>query len=184
MNPYLSSQQESFTNILEFFKREIATLRSGRANPSVLDNVQVEAYDTKNPLNTVANISVSDSRSLIVTPWDKALAKAIEKAIIEADLGLGVVNEGEHVRLSVPALTEENRKDTVKKLNEKLEKTRISLRQEREEVKKKIDQAGADKEISEDDKFRYIKELDEFVASKNEELKSIRDRKEQDLMEV
>ncbi|HPY99558.1 MAG TPA: ribosome-recycling factor, partial [bacterium] len=112
------------------------------------------------------------------------VSKAVEKAIIEADLGFGVVNEGDKIRLSVPSLTEENRRDIVKKLNEKMEKTRISLRQLREEVKTKIEQAEADKEISEDEKFRAMKELDEFVAKKNEEIKEARDRREKDIMEI
>ena len=137
-----------------------------------------------NPLNAVANIAVADARSITVSPWDKGVSKAVEKAIIEADLGFGVVNEGDKIRLSVPSLTEENRRDIVKKLNEKMEKTRISLRQLREEVKTKIEQAEADKEISEDEKFRAMKELDEFVAKKNEEVKEARDRREKDIMEI
>jgi len=132
----------------------------------------------------VANIAVADARSITVSPWDKGVSKAVEKAIIEADLGFGVVNEGDKIRLSVPSLTEENRRDIVKKLNEKMEKTRISLRQLREEVKTKIEQAEADKEISEDEKFRAMKELDEFVAKKNEEIKEARDRREKDIMEI
>jgi len=159
-------------------------LRTGRANLAVLDGLQVEAYGVMNPLNAVANIAVADARSITVSPWDKGVSKAVEKAIIEADLGFGVVNEGDKIRLSVPSLTEENRRDIVKKLNEKMEKTRISLRQLREEVKTKIEQAEADKEISEDEKFRAMKELDEFVAKKNEEVKEARDRREKDIMEI
>jgi len=184
MNQYLNDKQAYFTQALDFFKKEIATLRTGRANPAVLDSVQVEAYGVLNPLNAVGNINVSDARSIIIAPWDKTVLKAIEKAIIEADLGLGVVNEGDKVRLTVPALTEENRKELAKRLSEKMEKSRIVLRQAREEVKSKIEAAFSDKEISEDEKFRFIKELDEFAAKKNEELKDIKDRKEKDIMEI
>ncbi|HOD86652.1 MAG TPA: ribosome recycling factor [bacterium] len=184
MNNFLSAKQAEFEAVSDFFKRDIATLRTGRANPAVLDGLQVEAYGVMNPLNAVANIAVADARSITVSPWDKGVSKAVEKAIIEADLGFGVVNEGDKIRLSVPSLTEENRRDIVKKLNEKMEKTRISLRQLREEVKTKIEQAEADKEISEDEKFRAMKELDEFVAKKNEEVKEARDRREKDIMEI
>lgn len=184
MNSYLASKQADFDNALDFFKRDLAALRTGRANPAALDGIQVEAYGVMNPLNAVANISVTDARSLTISPWDKNVSKAIEKAIIEADLGLGVINEGDKVRLTVPALTEENRRETVKKLNEKMEKTRIILRQAREETKSAIEKAEAAKEMSEDEKFRAMKELDEFVAKKNEELKEIRDRKEKDVMEI
>ena len=184
MNQYLEKKQTDFINALEFFKKDIATLRTGRANPAVLDNVQVEAYGVLNPLNTVANITVSDARSILVAAWDKNVLKNIEKAIIDAGLGLGVVNDGDKLRLTVPPLTEENRKELVKKLNEKMEKVRINLRQAREAVKHMIEGAFEEKNISEDDKFRFMKELDEFSVKKNEELKDIRDRKERDIMEI
>jgi len=184
MNDYLIAKQGEFTNALEFFKKEIGNLRTGRANPAVLEAVQVEAYDVLNPLNTVANITVSDARNILVSAWDKNILKSIEKAIVEAGLGLGVVNEGDKIRLTVPALTEENRKELVKKLNEKLEKTRIILRQARENVKNAIEDAFEAKEISEDQKFRFVKELDDFSTRKNEELKDLRDKKEKDIMEI
>lgn len=184
MNPYLAAKQSDFEGVLDFFKRDIGSLRTGRANPAVLDNIQVEAYGVMNPLNAVANIAVADARSITVSPWDKGVSKAIEKAIIEADLGLGVVNEGDKIRLTVPALTEETRKETVKKLNEKMEKARIIIRQAREEVRNAIEKAAEEKAMSEDEKFRGMKELDEFVANKNEELKESRDRKEKDIMEI
>ncbi len=184
MSEFLQKKQGDFTAALDFFKKDIATLRTGRANPSVLDNVQVEAYGVMNPINAVGNIAVSDARSIIIVPWDKTVSKAIEKAIVDAGLGLGITNEGDKVRLTVPALTEETRKLLVKTLNEKMEKTRVILRQAREGVKNLIEAAFDGKEISEDDKFRFMKELDEFSAKKNDELKQIRDRKEADIMEI
>jgi len=184
MNDYLIAKQGEFSNALEFFKKEIGNLRTGRANPNVLDAVQVEAYGVLNPLNTVANINVSDARNILVSAWDKNILKGIEKAIVDAGLGLGVVNEGDKIRLTVPALTEENRRELVKKLNEKMEKTRIILRQVRENVKNAIEDAFEAKEISEDQKFRFVKELDEFSTKKNEELKDVRDKKEKDIMEI
>jgi ribosome recycling factor len=184
MHNYLLEKQAEFTNVLDFFKRDIANLRTGRANPSILDGVQIEAYGVMNPVNAVANVSLADSHSITLTPWDRSVIKDIEKALIEADLGLGVVNEGDKVRLSVPAMTEETRRDTVKKLNEKMEKARISLRQKREELRDEVDKAEENKEMSEDDKFRIMKDLDELVSKKNEELKEIRDLKEKDIMEI
>lgn len=184
MNQFLQEKQSDFASALDFFHKEIGALRTGRANPSMLDNISVEAYGIMNPVNAVANIAVSDSHSIIISPWDKAVVKAIEKAIVEAGLGLGVINEGDKIRLTIPPLTEENRKELVKKINEKMEKTRIILRGTRDSVKKLIEKAFDDKEISEDDKMRAMKELDEFSAKKNDELKDIRDRKEKDIMEV
>lgn len=184
MNQFLQAKQNDFNNALEFFRKEIGTLRTGRANPGVLDNVSVEAYGIMNPLNAVANIALADSRCIVISPWDKTVLKAIEKAIVEAGLGFGVVNEGDKIRLTVPPLTEENRKELVKKLNEKMEHTRVILRGVRDNVKNLIEKAFEDKEMSEDDKFRAVKELDEFSAKKNDELKDLRDRKEKDVMEI
>ncbi len=184
MSEYLQSKQGEFASALDFFKKEISSLRTGRANPAVLDNIQVEAYGVMNPVNAVGNIAVTDNRSIIIVPWDKTVTKAIEKAIVEAGLGMGVTNEGDKIRLTVPTLTEENRKALVKTVNEKMEKTRIILRQVRDAVKGLIETAFEDKEISEDDKFRFMKELDEFSAKKNDELKEIRDHKETDIMEI
>jgi len=184
MNQYLQDKQNDFESALNFFKKEIASLRTGRANPASLEEVKVEAYEVLNPLNAVANISLVDAHSIVVVPWDKSVIKAIEKAIIAAELGFTVVNEGDKIRLNVAPLTTENRQELIKKLNEKMEKSRISLRAVRETVKNNIEKAFEAKEISEDDKFRFIKELDEFSAHKNEELKNIRDRKEEDIKEV
>lgn len=184
MSNFVSDNHEEFSSVIEFFKHDISSLRTGRANAIMLDGVQVEAYGVMNPLNGVANITVADSRSFIITPWDKGVVKAVEKGIVEANLGLGIVNEGDKIRLSIPPLTEENRKELVKKLNERLEKARISLRQVREAVKSQVEEAFEAKEITEDEKFRNEKELDEFIAKKNDELKEIRDKKEKDIMEI
>ncbi len=184
MNKYIEEQQGDFDNIMEYFKGDISSLRTGRANPSVLEGVQVEAYGVKTPLNGVANITVADSQSMLIAPWDKGVIKDVEKAIVEADLGLGVVNDGEKIRLNVPMMTEENRKELVKKLNEKQEKSRISVRQLRDDIKEKIEKDEKDKEITEDDKYSFIKELDEKIRDFNDELKKIRDDKESDIMTI
>jgi len=184
MNEYLQNKQAEYSSVIDYFKKDILSLRTGQANPSILEAVQVEAYGVLNPVNAVGNVAVSDSHSITITPWDKGVIKSIEKAIIEADLGLGVVNEGDKIRLTVPPLTEENRSALVKKLNEKMEKTRISLRSLRDEVKGEIEEAFDNKEIAEDDKFRFLEELDEYTAKKNEEVKVIRDKKEKDIMEI
>ncbi|HNV12998.1 MAG TPA: ribosome recycling factor [bacterium] len=184
MNIYIQNKKEDFNGVVDFFKKDLSTVKVGRANPAMLDGVLVEAYGVKNPLNSVCNISVSDARSMTLTPWDKNSLKAIEKAIIEANLGLGVVNEGDKIRLNIPQMTEENRKEAVKKANEKQEKARVSLRQVRDEVKSSIEEAFESKEIGEDDKFRFIKELDEEVEKVNNEIKQMRDKKEAEIMEI
>lgn len=184
MNQYLQSKQGEFQKTIDFFKKDISNLRTGRANPAMLDNVQIEAYGTKQPINTLASITVSDAKSMVVAPWDRNVLKDVEKSIIEAELGVGVVNEGGKIRITIPQMTEENRRDLVKKLNEKMEAARITARQTRDEVKEAIEEADKNKEISEDDKFRFLGELDEEVKKRNDEIKAIRDKKEEEIMTI
>ncbi len=184
MNIYIQNKKENFDKILDFFKKDIINVKVGRANPSILDGILIEAYGVKNPVNTVANISIGDARSIILSPWDKNVSKSIEKAIIEANLGVGVMNEGDKIRITIPQMTQENRLESVKKLNEKQEKSKISARQLRDEIKTTIEDVFAKKEIGEDDKFRFIKELDEEIGKLNDEIKSIRDKKEAEIMEI
>lgn len=184
MNPYLVTKKEEFHHALEYFKKDIGSLRTGRANTAILEGVMVEVYGAQTPLVGVANISVADARSIIVSPWDRNVIKDVEKFIMEAGLGLGVVNEGDKIRLTVPAMTEENRKDLVKRLNEKTEQAKVSVRQVREVVKQSIDKAEKDKAITEDDKFRFMEELEAEVKRINEDLKTTRDKKEKDIMTI
>ncbi len=184
MNIYIQNKKDDFNKIIDFFKKDIANVKVGRANPAILDGILVEAYGVKNSINTVANISVSDARCIILTPWDKNVTKSIEKAIIESNLGVGVMNEGDKIRITIPQMTQENRLESVKKLNEKLEKSKISARQLRDDIKTLIEEAFSNKEIGEDDKFRFAKELDEEIGKLNDELKVIRDKKEAEIMEI
>ncbi|MFH1822780.1 MAG: ribosome-recycling factor, partial [Patescibacteria group bacterium] len=182
MNQYIENKQDSFTKTIDFFKKDIASLRVGRVNANLIDGVQVDAYGVKSHINTIANININDAKSLAIIPWDKNIIKSVEKAIVEADLGLGVINEGDKIRITVPDMTEETRKELVKKLNEKLEKARINIRQVRDEIKDSIEKDEEAKLISEDDKFRFIKELDEEIKNKNDEIKEMRDKKEEEIM--
>lgn len=184
MNIYIQEKKAEFDKVVDFFKKEISVLRTGRANPMIFEGILVEAYGTKTPLNGVASINVNDGQSLLVAPWDRSILKDIEKAIVEADLGVSVVNEGEKIRLSMPKMTEENRKEIVKKINEKQEHARISLRKVRDEIKNDIEQAEKDKDIAEDDKFKFLKELDEEISKYNNTIKEIRDKKEEEIMTI
>ncbi len=184
MNQFIQAKQTEFDKVIIFFRKAISSLRTGRANPDILEGIQVEAYGVKTPLNGLAAINVPDGQSLLISPWDKNVFKDIEKAIISADLGVGVINEGDKIRLTIPKMTEENRKELVKKLNGQMETVRISIRRVRDEIKETIEKAENNKEITEDDKFRFIKELDEEVSRKNDELKNIRDKKESEIMTI
>ena len=184
MNQYLLEKKPEFDKVVEFFKKDINSLRTGRASTMMLEGITIEAYGIKNPLVSVGNVSIADSKSITITPWDKGILKDIEKAIMEANLGLGVVNEGDKIRLTVPPVTEENRKELVKKLNEKNEHAKVSARQVREAVKKAIEEAEKDGAISEDDRERFMKEMDEEVKKINDELKAVRDKKEEEIMTI
>lgn len=184
MNQYIQAKQGDLLKTIDFFKKDISSLRTGRANPAILDGILVEAYGSKSALVGLASISVPEARSIVVAPWDKNILKEVEKAIVAADLGINPVNDGVKIRLVVPQLTEENRHELVKKLNEKMEVSRISLRQTRDEIKELIEAAFKSKAVNEDDKFRFLKELDEEIAQKNDELKKIKDKKEEEIMTI
>jgi len=184
MNQYIQLHQGELDKSMEFFKKEIGSIRTGRANPSILDNVQVESYGARVPLQQVANISVVDAHCMTIKPWDRNSLKGIEKAIVEADLGLSPVNEGEQIRINIPQPTEEDRKNRVKKLNEKLEQVRIQIRQIRDKIKEAIETAEKNKQINEDDKFRFLKEMEEEIKKQNDKLQEVRNEKEKELMTI
>ena len=184
MNQFIQDKQGDFDKTIEFFKKDISNLRTGRANPAMLESIQVPAYGVLNAVNAVGNVAVVDAKSLTIAPWDKGVIKDIEKALVEADLGVGVINEGDKIRITVPPMTEENRKDLVKKLNEKMEQSRIRARQTRDEIKEAIEKAEKDKDICEDEKFQFIEELDVVAKKLNDELREIRSKKEEDIMTV
>ena len=184
MNDYIQQHQGALNDVIIFFKKDIATIRTGRANPSMFDGVLVESYGTKVPLQQVGNISVVDAHCMTVAPWDKNTLKDIEKSIVAADLGINPVNEGDKLRISLPQPTEEDRKLRVKKLNEKLEAAKIKVRGVRDDIKAVIETAEKDKTIAEDDKFRFLKEMEETVKKSIDDMESIRDIKEKDIMTI
>lgn len=180
----ISNHLPEFEKAIEHFKKDITGLKTGRANPSMLDNITVEAYGARTPLTQMASISVPEARSILIQPWDKSIIKDIEKAIRESDLDLGLANEGERIRITVPQMTEETRKEIVKSLHQKMEQAKIALRAVREEIKEAIIQAEKDKEFGEDERFRLIEELDEKIGKYNEQVKDIADKKEEEIMTV
>ena len=184
MNQYFQQHQSELKQAIEFFQKDIAAIRTGRANPAMLDGVLVEAYGAKVPLMQVGNISVVDARCLTVTAWDKNILKEIEKAIAAAELGVNPVNEGDKIRITIPQPTEEDRRERVKKLNEKLEHAKVSVRQARDKIKAGIEEAEKNKAISEDDKFRNLKEMEEEIKKHNDELQKLREKKEKEIMTI
>lgn len=180
----LETFRPQFTKILDHLKNELGSLRTGRANAAILDSVQVLVYGQSMPLKGIASISVPDARTIAVEPWDKSILKDVEKAIVEARLGVNPVNEGQLIRLPMPSLTEESRKDLIKVLNQKLEQSRITTRQQRDAVREKIVQEEKEKLIGEDQRFRLQQKLDEMVKEVNDKIKAMGEEKEKEIMTV
>lgn len=169
---------------IEHLKGELNALRTGRANPALIENILVISYGVKTPLQQLSSINLADSKSLTVEPWDKNLLKDIEKAIVEVNLGLTTANEGNFIRVTIPPMTEESRKELVKLLKEKSEKTRIAIRMIRDKIKEQIGEQEKNKEIGEDERYRLQKNLDELTGKYNDQVKEILENKEKEMMTV
>ena len=184
MNDFIKKHESEFNGVVDHFKKELGSIRAGRANPAMIEEVLVESYGAKTPLKQLGRISVTEARCMSVQPLDKNLIKDIEKAIIYANLGLAVSAESTLVRVTVPQMTEENRKDLVKIMNEKLEAAKVSARAVREKTKEEITTAFTGKQITEDDKFDFLKELDEKIGGINKNLQDLAIAKENEIMSV
>lgn len=159
-------------------------MRTGRATPALVENLEVDYYGSKTPLKAVAAISSSDPRTLEIKPWDKNAIQPIEKAIQSSSLGLNPVTDRDVIRLSIPSLTEERRKELTKLLGKHLEEARIQVRREREEALKEIDRKEKAKEISEDEKFRQKNEVQKQVDEINKKIEDLGSAKEREIMSV
>lgn len=180
----LQKARQRMEGALEALRREFSTVRTGKASPALLDNVRVEAYGSRVPLNQVGTVSAPEPRMLTVQPWDKSVIKDIEKAIREADLGLNPSNDGNLVRIPVPALTEERRKEFVRMLHKLAEEGRVAVRQARKDANDDIKTHQKDEGMSEDDVRREQGEVqkltDQYIGKVDELLK----HKEAEVMEV
>lgn len=165
-------------------KADYASIRAGRANPHVLDKLQVEAYGGMSPLQQLGNVSVADARCLVISPWDKSLLKPIEKAIQASNIGINPSNDGSVIRLVFPELTEERRRDLVKQVKKMGEETKVAARNIRREAMEGIKKLKTAKEVSEDEAdnaevdveetiTKYMEEIDKTVAAKEKELLTV-----------
>ncbi|WP_270171806.1 ribosome recycling factor [Paenibacillus sp. SYP-B4298] len=175
--------EERMEKAIGSLKRDLATLRAGRATPSLLDRVQVEYYGAMTPVNQLANITTPDSRTLIIQPWDKSSLAAIEKAIMKSDLGLTPSNDGSIIRLGIPALTEERRAELVKSTKKYGEESKVAIRNIRRDANDEIKKLEKT-DISEDESRRHQEDIqkltDRFIAEVDKVLVS----KEKEIMEV
>lgn len=169
---------------LESLRTEFTKIRSGRAHPSLLDHVKVMCYGSESPLSQVASVSVEDARSLVVSPWDKSLSAAIEKAIRTADLGLNPASQGTVIRVPLPALNEERRKEMVKIVRTEAEDSRVGIRNIRRDANQEIKQVLKDKVISEDEARRAEDTIQKLTDKWVEQIEKLLEQKEKELMEV
>jgi ribosome recycling factor len=184
MRQEIAQYKELFEKSITFLRSELSVLRTGRATPALVEHISVEAYGSRQELMTLASISTPDQRSLAIEPWDKSVVKDIERAIIDAGIGLNPVVQGTLIRIILPALTEETRKNLIKIMHEKVEEARVGVRGARDEVKGVILKAEKDKEIPEDEKYKLLDELDKFAAAYNDKIKEIAEEKEKEIMTI
>ncbi|RMG19863.1 MAG: ribosome recycling factor [Deltaproteobacteria bacterium] len=168
----------------EALKRELARMRTGRANLSILDGVRVDYYGQKSPLNQVASLTVADPRLIVVKPWDKSMIPAIEKAIFDSELGITPQNDGEVIRLPIPQMTEERRREMVRQVKAKAEEYKVAVRNARRDAREMLEELEKEGEISEDELKRAedkvqsltnegVARIDRMVAAKEEELMEV-----------
>jgi len=169
---------------VDFLRAEFAKLQIGRANASLVEEIEVEVYGAKSPLRNNAQISCPDAKTIRIEPWDKSIMANVEKSIIQANIGLNPQNMGECILVPIPPMTEDRRKQTVKIVKDEAEKTRISIRNIRHDALQKIRKQRDNKEISEDEQKRLEKQIDEKVSETNKEIETLSKKKEDDVMKV
>lgn len=180
----LRDAEQKMRSAVSFTQEELSSLRTGRANPKLLDRVTVDYYGTQVPLNQLASFSVPEPRLLVIQPFDRNAVAAMEKAIMSSDLGLTPSNDGNVIRLSFPPLTEERRKELTKMARDRVEEGRVSVRNVRRHAKEQLERLEHDHTISEDDLRRAEKELQRITDHYVGEIDRVLEHKEKELMEV
>ena len=180
----IEDTEDSMQKTVEVVKKDFSSLRAGRATPGLLDKITVDYYGTPTPVNQLANVSIPEARLLVIQPWDKTVIPVLEKAILKSDLGITPNSDGVVIRLAVPQLTEERRKDLVKVVKKKAEEGRVAVRNVRRDANELLKSEQKDGNITEDDLRRsqdevqkltdkYIKEIDQLMANKEKEIMQV-----------
>lgn len=177
----INEYKPDFEKVIEHLSHELGTLRTGRASPALVEDLQVEAYGTTQPMKALGSMSTPDARTLVIEPWDASVVKAIESAIVASGIGISPVVDGKIVRLIMPMMTEENRQKLVRVMNDKLEEARVHVRKIREEAKKKIEKQTG---VGQDDIRRELDQLDKTVKEYVAKIDQIGEKKEKEIMTV
>ncbi|MDQ1284186.1 MAG: ribosome recycling factor [Patescibacteria group bacterium] len=184
INSLIEKNKGEFEKALEHFKGELGQFRTGRASAALVENLSVDYYGSKSPMKQIASITVPEPRTIAISPWSKDSLVSIEKAIRESQLNLNPMNDGQMVRINIPPLTEERRKELVKVLGQKAEEARVSVRKTRESVWDEIQELEKAGQIGEDDKFAGKDKLQKVVDEYNRVIEDMRQNKEKEIMTV
>jgi ribosome recycling factor len=184
MEQLLKETSKKMNGAIEALKNDFQRVRTGRANPSILDGVKVDYYGTMTPLNQVGNLSVPDPQLIVIAPWEKSLLPEIEKAILKADLGMTPQNDGNTIRLPIPPLTEERRKELVRQIKQMGEKLKLSIRNVRRDANDKLKQMEKNKEISQDDEKSTLTRIQKITDDFTQKIDLMIKDKEKELMSI
>jgi ribosome recycling factor len=184
MDNVINETKQSMDKALESLRHELAKLRTGRASISILDDVRVEYYGNLTPLNQVATLGVPDARTITIQAWDQTAVQPIEKAIQKSGLGLNPVNDGKIIRVPIPPLNEERRRDLVKVVHQHSEQCKVSVRNARRDANEHLKKLQKDKEITEDDMHKGQKQVQELTDNFIKKIDETVEHKEKDIMEV
>lgn len=179
----LAQARTRMEKAVDDFRRELAGIRTGRANVALLDHVRVDYHGTPMPINQLGTVTVPDPMMLVISPWDPGAVPLIDKAIRTSDLGLNPTNDGKVIRLPVPPLTEERRRDLVKHLHKVLENHRTAVRNVRRDIKEAVEHLEKEKKVSEDERKRTVEELDKITHSETKKIEDLSASKEKEILE-
>ncbi|TWT28185.1 ribosome recycling factor [Planomicrobium sp. CPCC 101110] len=180
----MSETEQKMTNAIQAFSRELSSIRAGRATPAILDKLTIDYYGAPTPVNQVAGISIPEARLIMIQPYDKSVLGDIEKAILKSDLGLSPSNDGSVIRLAVPALTEERRKDLVKQVKKEAEEAKVGIRNIRRDANDEFKKLEKKSEITVDDLRSYSDDVQKLTDSNIAKIDELAKAKEKEIMEV
>jgi ribosome recycling factor len=180
----LAAAKTRMEKAVEDFRKELAAVRTGRANAAILDHVRVDYHGTPMPVNQLGNVTVPDASMLMITPWDPSAVPLIDKAIRASDLGLNPTTDGKVVRIPIPSPTEERRKELVKHIHKALENHRTAIRNIRRDIKEAIDKLEKDKKISQDEHKRAIEEMEKFTHAETKKIEDLSAAKQKEILEI
>jgi ribosome recycling factor len=180
----LAAAKTRMEKAVEDFRKELATLRTGRANASILDSIRVDYHGTPMPVNQLGTVTVPEATLLVISPWDPSVVPLIDKAIRTSDLGLNPTNDGKVVRVPMPSPTEERRKELVTHLHKILENHRTAVRNIRRDIKEGFDKLEKDKKISQDEQKRALEEMEKVTHSETKKIEDLSAAKEKEILEI